>query len=224
MNIGDESSLYPLTAVKLAINRAYRKAGGLFRWPETEDAKKTSTQINEYYDYPDNWRPDSVYRLEVDDEQYGETPDGSPMRFDDYLTWRRDSLNANSTEKKWANQWRRYFIYPVPAAVGTNNISIWGQKTVDALSGDSDITIFSFAYPECNDAIILEAKKILKARVENQKASEELGAESKLILSVAWGKIRQEQAKYEKTQPFFDVPDLFGKSAKDKYRVGNFYP
>ena len=40
LNVGDESSLYTPTAIDLAINRAYRKAGGLFPWPELMDAKK----------------------------------------------------------------------------------------------------------------------------------------------------------------------------------------
>ena len=40
LNVDGNSTLFPLATIKLAINRAYRKAGGLYRWPELEDSKK----------------------------------------------------------------------------------------------------------------------------------------------------------------------------------------
>ena len=97
LTVDDNSTLYPPALIKRAINRSYIKCAGLFRWPETEDAKTTSTVADqEYYDYPQTWRSDSIARLEVDDEQYGEDPDGSPLDWSDYLTWRRDEDNENS--------------------------------------------------------------------------------------------------------------------------------
>ena len=224
LNIDDNSTLFPVATVKLAINRAYRKAGGLFFWPETEDAKKTSTVSGqEYYDYPDNWIPDSMFRLEVDDVQYGEGVDGSPLRFDDYLSWRRDSHNANSTEKKWTSQWRRYFFFPLPTTNGDNNIVIWGHKVVAALSADADITIFSYSMPQCNDAIVQEAVAILKAKGEKISDSQFRSLESKTILAAAWDKIKKGQGKYEKNLPFMDVPDFFGDNvASVKKNIGNF--
>ena len=224
LTVDDNSTLYPPALIKRAINRAYIKSSGLFRWPETEDAKKTSS-VNgqEYYDYPQTWRSDSIGRLEMDDKQYGEEPDGSPMDWNDYLTWRRDTNNASSTSKKWANQKRRYFIYPVPTANGTNNICVWGQVIPDALSSDGDVTIFSYSMPEGNEAIVLEAVAILKSKGENEKASEFRSIEAKQLLIVAWGKIQKEQAKYEKTQPFFDVPDYYGNNKEAvKNKIGQF--
>src|SRR3990167_3495978 len=213
LNIDDNSTLFPLTTVKLALNRSYRKAGGLFLWPETEDARKTSTQVSqEYYDYPDNWVPDSMYRLEVDDVQYGEGDDGSPLVFSDYLSWRADTDNANSTKKKWSSQWRRYFIYPVPTTLGSNNISIWGHKVVAELSANSDITIFSYSMPHCNDAIVQEAVAILKAKAEKESSSQFRSLEAKTILTIAWDKIKKSQSKYEKNLPFLDVPDYFSNN------------
>src|SRR3990167_6034311 len=210
--IGDESSLYPLVLVKRAINRAYRKAGALFPWPELQDAKKTSTQADqEYYDYPLRWRSNSVWKVEVDDERYGEDPDGSPLSFDDYLVWNEDY--PDSEDKKWANQWRRYFIWPIPTTNGSNNISVCGIMNVEELSDDGDTTIFSYSAPECNEAVALEAVAILKAKGEEEKSSEFRSLEAKQILAVYWGKIRQEMAKYEKNQPFFDVPNYYGDTS-----------
>jgi hypothetical protein len=223
LNVTDTSPLFPLATVKSAINRAYIRSSGLFKWPGTEDAKKTSTQANlEYYDYPNDWRDDSVWRIEVDGVQYGNSPDGSPMKFEDYLIWRADSNNANSTEKKWANQKRRYFIYPVPTTAGSYNISVWGQRVVTEMTANTDYTIFSYSMPECNDAIVMEAAAILKGKGEEDKAGEFRSAQARSILAIAWNKIQKEQAKYEKDQPFFDVPDFFGSGNKKENIIGNF--
>lgn len=221
MNIEDETPLYPLSVVKSAVNRAYVKASGLFRWAGTEDAKYTSTQANqEYYDYPTDFRDKSVFRVEVDNVQYGEDPDGSPMNFQDYLNWRADTDNANSTDKKWSDQKRRIFVYPVPTTA-SSTITIWGQSVPDALTSASDTTIFSYSMPECNEAIVMEAEAILKAQGEEEGAGEFRSREAKQILVVAWGKTRQEQGKYQKVQPFLQVNDMFGRGTT-KQKTGNF--
>lgn len=223
LNVNDTSPLFPLATVKSAINRAYIKSAGLCRWAGTEDAKKTSTQSNlEYYDYPQDFRDNSIWRVEVDGVQYGNDPDGSPMRFEDYLTWRADSNNANSTDKKWANQKRRYFIYPVPTSAGSYNISVWGQKIVEEMTDNADYTIFSYSTPECNEAVVLEAEAILKSKGEEDKAGEFKSAQAKGILVMAWDKAKKEQAKYEKEQPFFDTPDYFGGRTRKENIIGNF--
>ncbi|MEK7180686.1 MAG: hypothetical protein AAB706_04370 [Patescibacteria group bacterium] len=220
LTVGDESTLFSPTLIKRAINRAYRKAGALFPWSELMDAKKTSTQANqEYYDYPQAWRSNSIWKLTLldsagNDDRYGEEPDGSPLSFDDYLAWKED--NPDSTDKKWANQWRRYFIWPIPTTAGTNNISVWGQKVTDNLSSDSDTTIFSYSAFEGNEAIALETVAILKSKGEQEKSGEFRSTEAKQILAVYWGKIRREMAKYEKIAPFFYVNDFFGRgTSKD---------
>jgi len=220
LTIGDESSLYSPNLIDRAINRAYRKAAGLFPWPELQDAKKTSTQVDqEYYDYPTNWRSNSIWKLTIldsdgNDDRYGETPDGSPLSFDDYLNWKED--NPDSTDKKWANQWRRFFIWPIPTTLGSNNIHVWGIKVVADLDEDADTTVFSSSTPEANEAIELEAVAILKSKGENDKSAQFKSLEAKQILAVAWGKIARENAKYEKIQPFFEVTDMFGGgSSKD---------
>lgn len=215
LNVGSESTLYPTTTIDLAINRAYRKAGALFPWPELMDAKKTSTIASqEYYDYPDTWRSNSIWKVVVDNERYGEDPDGSPLSFDDYLNWKEDY--PDSTDKKWANQWRRFFVWPIPTTNGSYNLHIWGIMATATLTEDGDVTIFSYSTPEGNEAIALEAAAILKSKGENEKASLFRSTEAKELLAVAWSKIRAEKAKYEKNQPFFDVPDWYGNnSTKD---------
>ena len=225
LTIGDESTLFTPNLIDRAINRAYRKTAGLFPWPELQDAKKTSTQVNqEYYDYPQTWRSNSIWKLTIldsdgNDDRYGEDPDGSPLSFDGYLNWKED--NPDSTDKKWANQWRRFFIWPIPTTAGTNNIHVWGIKAIADLSADADTTIFSYSTPEANEAIELEAVAILKSKGDDDKSAQFKSLEAKQILAVAWGKIAREQAKYEKTQPFFYVTDFYGQS-KSKDMRGKF--
>src|SRR3990167_7812334 len=217
LTIGDESTLYSPNLIDRAINRAYRKVGGLFPWPELQDALKTSTQINqEYYDYPVTWRSNSVWKLTIDDVRYGEEPDGSPLSFDDYLNWKEDY--PDSTDKKWANQWRRFFVWPVPTAAGTNNIHVWGVKVVETLSDDSDTTVFSYSTPEANEAIELEAVAILKSKGDDDKSAQFKSIEAKQILVVSWNKIAKEMAKYEKIAPMLDVPNFFGNSSTKDLR------
>lgn len=216
LNIDDYSTLFPLARVKLAVNRAYRKSGGLYRWPELEDAQKTSTVASqEYYDYPDTWRPDSAWKLTVDDEDYGD-----PLAFKDYLYEKEEDIPSGA-DYLWSSQWRRFFIYPTPTTNGSNNIVIWGVKNVSTLTNNTDVTIFSYSMPDCNEAVVLEAEAILKAQGENETVAQFKSVEAKQILTIAWGKVKQEQAKYERTTPFFEVSDMFGKS-NSKNLIGKF--
>lgn len=223
LSVNNTSSLFDPDTLDLGLNRAYRKAGGLYLWPETEDSQKTSTKIDaDYYDAPQNWRPYSIFRMEVDGYQYGETPDGSPMAYPDFLIWKKE--NPTSTEKKWSMQWRRYFIAPTPSTNGNFNISIWGQKVVDLLEEDDDTTIFSYVMPECNEALVLEAAAILKGKSgESQGASRTvvtgalfLSLEAHNIFNRAWQRVNAERAKLEKDQPFFEVPDFFNNPSSRK--------
>jgi hypothetical protein len=219
LNVSTNSSLFPETTIKLALNRSYIKCSRVFRWPQLKDAKTTTTQINqEYYDYPDTWSPESVWRLDIDNVLYGEDPDGSPMDFNDYIIWKAD--NSTSTDKKWANYGVQYFIYPTPVT-NTQTISIWGQKTVDTLVNDADTTIFSYNMPECNLAIVDEAAAILKKKGDDTNTSQLLSGTALSTLTNAYNKIRQEQHKYERVSPFLNVNDMFGRTSTEDI-IGNF--
>lgn len=219
--INDTSTLFPLSQVKLAINKAYVKAGGLFPWPELEDAKKTSTKSGYYYyDMPQNWYPDSIWRLEIDGVRYGLPPDGSPLVYKDFIEWRED--NPNSTDKRWASQWKRFFIHPASTTNGNNNISIWGIRSVDLLSASDDVTIWSYSNRECNIAVVNEAIAMLKAKGEDVNASGFYSVESKNTLARTWQRIRDNQSKFEKIQPMYEVPDYLHVGGGSSQNIGNF--
>lgn len=229
LTVGDESSLFDPTTIKRAINRAYRKIGGMFKWVETKDALKTSTLADaEYYDYPENWRTDSIWKLTVDGTDYGD-----PLTFKDYTFERENNYPAGLTNI-WSNFQRRYFITPVPSTTGNNNISIWGYKAVDLLVDTTDITIFSYSMSEINEAIVLEAVAILKNKGEISQpvrrsyatGSEMFSQEARSIVVNAWVKVAQEQSRLESTTPAWDVPNFFGTGINNnnavRNRIGNF--
>lgn len=229
LTLGDESSLYTPATIDLAINRAYRKIGAMYRWEETKDALKTSALANhEYYNYPINWRPNSIWKLTLDGLDYGD-----PLIFKDYL-YEKENNYPSGLEKLWSNYGKRYFISPIPTVDGDKNIVIHGYKFVDKLELDGDITIFSYSMPEINEAIILEAGEILKKKAEVSKADasgsfiamELLSKPAKSIVTTAWTKITQEQNKLRRTTPRFDVPDFFASGVQQRNdirrRIGNF--
>lgn len=229
LTIGADSSLFDLTTAKLAINRAYLKIAGMFKWVETRDALKTSSQNgHEYYEYPDNWRTDSIWKLTVAGKDYGD-----PLAFADYQYELENNLPSGLTVM-WANHNRKYFLFPVPVTTGDNDISIWGYRSVDELVGDSDPTIFSYTMPEVNEAIVMEADAILKFKGEVMQmirrlyitGSDLLNTEAQQIVATAWTKVSQEQAKIARTTPIFNVPDMFASGLKNtnmlKNKIGNF--
>lgn len=120
-------------------------------------------------------------------------------------------------------QWRRYFVTPTPSSDGSLNISVWGQKVVELLNDDDDVTIFSYAMPECNEAIVIEAGAILKGKTDEEKSQEFKSLEAKAMLARAWDRVNKERAKLEKAQAFFYVPDFFkSSSSRSDTPIGDF--
>lgn len=217
LTLGDESSFMPLATVKRAVNRAYvNKVSAIFRWPQTEDAQETSTISGfDYLDYPDYWRPNSIWKLKIDSIDYGD-----PLAFRDFESEVENDYPTGNT-KIWANKALRYHFKPTPSADGDFNVEIHGVKLPREMVADGDMTLFSMNMPELNEAIVLEAKAILKAKGEEEGSSQFASTEAKQICITAWGKLRQEQAKYERTLPQFNVGDFIGRTDNSKI-IGNF--
>jgi hypothetical protein len=231
LTIGADSTLFDPQTANLALARSYRKIAAMFKWPGTRDAKKTSTVAgSEYYDYPQNWRPDTIWKLMVDGVDYGD-----PLSLKDYYSEQENNYPSGLT-LLWANQNNRFFITNgtlPPQTNGDNNIFIWGYKVVDPLVNPADTTIFSYNMPEINEAIILEASAILKQKGEIMQVlrrlyisgSELLSYQATSIVNSAWQKIAQENAKFVKTIPMFMIPDMFpsGRNRNQiKWSIGNF--
>lgn len=226
LTVGDESSFYDPDTVDLALNRAYRKIGAMFKWEETKDALKTSAlEDHEYYDYPQNWRPMSIYKLTVDGTDFGE-----PLTFKDYHYEKENSM-PSGFERMWTNFGKRYLFYPIPTADGDKNIQIFGYKFVDKMTVDGDITIFSYSMPEINEAIVSEAVAILEKKGDVEEVNKNgqvilLSPIARTTVLSTWAKISQENQRQQRTTAQFDVPDFFGSGigSQDDPRkiIGNF--
>lgn len=221
--VGSESSLYPPATIDLALNRSYRKIGALFKWADTKDALKTKTIENhEWYDYPQNWRPNSIWKLVVNAVDYGE-----PLTYKDYMYEKENNFPSGLT-KAWANDGKKYFIYPTPTQKDLE-IDIYGYKFVEKMVLDGDITIFSYSMPDVNEAIVLEADAILKNKGQIVQPVMRtfvggailLSDEAKNIVFAAWAKVSQENMKNQNTTPQWDVPDYFSNGVNNQNAIRN---
>lgn len=227
LTVGAESSLFTPSVIDRAINRAYRIIGSMYRWNETKDAKKTDAIADhEYYDYPQNWRPNSIWKMTIDGVDQGD-----PLVYKDYLFEKENNFPSGLT-KIWSNYGKRFFIHPVPVSTGNKNIVIHGFQFVEIMEEEEDITIFSYSMPEINEAIVLEAKTMLQNKgdvtqsIKNQVMNYNLTSpQARAIVTNTWAKITQEEAKLVRTTPQFSVPDFFAPrrlSMRNNSRNGNF--
>ena len=225
--VGNESSLITPTAIDLAINRAYRKIGAMFKWTETKDALKTVTRANkEWYDYPQNWRPETIWKLVINSQDFGE-----PLTFKDYQHEKENS-NPSGLQRMWANWGKKYFVDPAPTEANLE-IDIFGYKFVDKLTVDGDITIFSYSIPNINEAIVIEAGEILKNKADiagsykkTDSGSILLSGRAMNMVMAEWAKVSQENSKNQNTTPRWDVPDFFARGVNNenaiRNKIGNF--
>lgn len=123
------------------------------RWKILELAKSTTTKANqEYYDYPSDFKANSIYYMEVDGKEY------TKKTWDDYQTYRA----VESDEKIFTSHDGFFFIGPIPTQTGLT-IDIWGiKKPVDlatwktadddsVLSEEFDESVIKLALATCLD-------------------------------------------------------------------------
>src|SRR3990172_3109899 len=87
------STLFPTARIQTLIKDAHLWATSLYLWPQLERDKYTSTNGDYYYDYPTDFRTDSISRIIIDDKEYDR------KAFEDWLDYK---LN-NSTDNKEIN-------------------------------------------------------------------------------------------------------------------------
>lgn len=182
------------------INRAVQWAAKYKPWEQTQTSLKftptlASDETDEYWDYPETFITDSIYRLAVgtgtiaSDERY------KPLVFQEYLDHKEDDPTS---EKIWADHKRQYFIYPI--ITGSPVITLWGHAVPDAMSSDSD------THPFSDDAMIEEAilayakaLALIKMRGSYAEQGSKMKAEALALLGQAWQQQRLRQAS-KKTQ------------------------
>jgi hypothetical protein len=132
------SGFWTASMKKEWINKAGERICNFKRWKFLEKAKWTySTANREYYDYPDDFKANSIYYMEVDGKEYIE------KSWDDYQAFKA----AGSTDKIFANHNEFYFINPIPKVSGLE-ILIFGIRKWLKLTADTDKPILPSEFDE----------------------------------------------------------------------------
>lgn len=212
LQVASNSTLYPDSRIEDLIQDAYMWATGIYPFAELTRAR-TATQggTNYYFDYPQDFRTDSIDEIYVDGVPYDR------KAFKDFREYRRN--NPSTTEEKiFADYGRQYFIFPTPI-LGAK-IDTYGQIQAPQLTNPTDTTIFSLSDQQGNEVIVKKALSVaIKRNDVNLAVSEEKDALGLLTKIFANQKARQ-QTEQKLDQPYFAVPDFFGANIGNS--IGNF--
>jgi len=194
-------------------------------WKQTQTAYKftptlAGDETDEYWDYPENFISESIYRLAVGTGTIASDARYRPITFEEYLNFKEDTP---TTKKVWADHKRQYFIWPI--ITGSPVITIWGNAISDDMSADSDVTVFE------DDAIIEEAilkyamglafRKMRGSYIEQGKA---LQAEAIALLNQAWEQQRKLRAveQTENAEAWEHVDFMHQRAGNRTTRRGSF--
>jgi len=203
LQVASNSTLFTTTRIETLIKDAYMWATSQYNWPILEKAKITSTIANHYYyDYPAEFRTDSIIRVVIADQEYDR------KAFEDFLDYK--DANADDTDTFiFADYGRQVFIFPTPTVSGSSNFDVWGTIQPTQLSAGSDTTIFTYHDESGNEAIVKKALSVALSRSEKNLSVQEEN-EAKGILATIWQKVMQKQARDQRLDhPFFEVEDMF---------------
>lgn len=198
------STLYTTTRIQSLIKDAYMWATTLYQWPVLEKAKTSHTIANDYYyDYPAEFRTDSIIRVIIDDKEYNR------KAFEDFLDY-RDENSTDTDTRIFADYGRQVFVFPTPTVTGSNNLDVWGCIQATQLVSGTDDTIFTHHDESGNEAIVKKALSVAWAKTNKQLSVQEEN-EAKDILATIWKKIAERQQRDQRLDhPIFNVSDMFG--------------
>lgn len=198
---------------------SYLFAAGYKPWNKLNKLIKTlsistdGTTVDYFYDYPIEFKTDSISRILVDGKRY------HPKDFDDFLKHREE--NPSDTSKYFSSYGNQYFIFPTPTSTGLEILS-WGQIQPPTWGSDSDTTIFSDSEDELNEAVLLGAMSRAQNSVGKSSEGEKTQLQAEGILNNGWLRMVKRRQIYQKLDnPLFDVPDYYapanGSSARANF-------
>jgi hypothetical protein len=174
----------------------------LFVWHDLVRAKTTGTKSGaEYYDYPSEFRSESIVQLEIDGVSYGR------KNYEDYLDYKRD--NSGSDTKMFASFGRIFFINPTPTVNGSANVSAWGAIQADALTASTSVPIFSYNKEEANEAVVRKAFSVAVKRQDSGLSVAEESAAISILTKLSADETASTQRNQRFEHPMLDVPDYF---------------
>lgn len=217
LQVAANSTLYPAARVTKIIQDAYLWATQLVIWHDLVRARATGTvAAQEYYDYPDNFRSESIIRLTIDGEEYRR------KNFEDYLTFKKN--NPSSTKKMFSSFGRQFFVHPTPTATGAGNMIAWGAIQADPLSATDTISIFSYNKEEANEAVIKKGLSIALIRSDPNLAKSEETEAISILLKLSTDENKNTQRNQRLQHPMLSVPDYLGGGGSTSYGGFNYDP
>lgn len=214
LQVANNSTLFPTSRIQTLIKDAHLWATSLYIWLDLVRAKTTSTRSgHEYYDYPTEFRTDTIVMIEIDGEEYDR------KNFEDFRDYRRN--NATSKKKIYSNYGRQFFISPIPTVDGSNNMDVWGAIQAPQLTLSTDYTIFSRNNDSGNEAIVKKAQAVAVEPKDPNKAAK-LETDAIGLLTLIFQKQQNTLQRDQRIQhPQFDVPDFFAGNGMS-VRPGSF--
>ena len=210
-----DSTFFTPTKIKEVAIQSYNWAVSLYEWPMLETAKVTTTTTGQYYyDYPDGFMTDSVFRVIVDGVKY------DLKNFDDFLDYKHITTGIKDL-KISADYGKQIFLYPTPTEDG-KDIIIFGLQNVVEI-GDDDKTIFTDSDIMGNEAVVKRGLGILLAQANLKKEGQAEDAEALAMLANLYSKVLKRKAKYQRLdKAMFEVPDFFEGNGQGEQTTGNF--
>ena len=212
-------AFYTTAVIKRAINRAHKWVAGLRNWPQTEETYYRDSEANQnYYNYPTNFKSDSIKELLYNGEKYDKTV------WSEYRAYLRD--NPTGSDKIWSDLKRQYHINEnVALSAITNGIEITGHIIPDDMVNNSDTTLF-VGDSNVETAILKYALSILykKGRGQMYDRGVALEDDAKALVADAWSQIMKAQGDYQSKNGvvFNRIEVLPTRSQRRRTGRGNF--
>lgn len=202
------------------INRAVQFIANMYNWQETQRAvKRDSIAGQAYYNYPENFKNDSIDYITVDGNKYRK------QLFREWQEYTEEHPN-DTGNRIMADFRRRYFLHPAPTTNGDKNIKLWGHEIPDTLAESTDEHPFT-GQSLLEEAIHLYALGLClrKARGSFFKKGRELQAEAMQLATVAFDNQLDAQADYQSdTAEAFDHYDYLnvdGATQRGSFKTCN---
>ncbi len=220
ISVQTTDAFYTTALIKRAINMAHKWVAGMRNWPQTEETFYRDSQAGlNYYNYPSNFKTDSITELYYNGKEYTKTV------WREYRAYLRD--NVSGSDKIWSDLKRQYHINDnITISTIQNGIEITGHiGKPDLLVNGSDTTLF-YGDENIEEVIFKKALSVLykKARGQMYDRGVALEEEAKAALGDAWIQIMKAQGDYKSgTGVVFNQIDILptSKGSRQTER-GNF--
>ena len=175
------TGFWSTNAKKEWINQAGQRVCDFMPWEAIKLALCITTEGGrEYYDYPEQFKYNSIYNIVIEDEDYGGNSGRSRYMWDDY----QKSKNLELTDLIFTNHNKWYMLNPVPE--NGKKMSLYGLRRWSTLTADADEPILPTEFDEAIVRIALsscyrKAKMYDEARAE---LAEIVSPEGGLLMNV----------------------------------------